>query len=303
MAKITGTEGGLPEEDDSDRTARAKTDATRAMGEARVHSILSALYMIRFDQNTAVRQKSMLVWKSLVNNTPKTLREILPTLMGTLISCMGSPNLDKRQVAARTLGDLVVKLGERVLPEIIPILEKGLDAKEKDKRQGVCVGLTEVIAAAGRQQLVEYLVNVVPVVRKALGDKLAEVREAAAQAFDMLYSSLGPKVLDDILPPLLVALHREREVGKGPSEEEKPTTSPAADALRQILLVRSQAVLPYLVPKLIARPLSPANASALASIASVAGAALNEHLGEMLPVLLEAVTDPKQSTEGIKEIK
>ena len=66
---------------------------------------------------------------------PKTLREILPTLFNLLLGCLASANYDKRQVAARTLGDLVRKLGERVLPEIIPILEKGLDSDDKDKRQ------------------------------------------------------------------------------------------------------------------------------------------------------------------------
>ena len=39
------------------------------------------------------------------------------------------------EVAARTLGDVVRKLGEKVLPEIIPILEKGLESDRSDQRQ------------------------------------------------------------------------------------------------------------------------------------------------------------------------
>ena len=48
------------------------------------------------------------------------------------------------------MGDLVRKLGERVLPEIIPILEKGLDSPQSDQRQGVCIGLSEIMTACSR---------------------------------------------------------------------------------------------------------------------------------------------------------
>ena len=62
------------------------------------------------------------------------------------------------QVAARTLGDLVRKLGERVLPEIIPILEKGLESEDCDKRQGVCVGLSEIITSTSREMVLTIYV-------------------------------------------------------------------------------------------------------------------------------------------------
>ena len=57
------------------------------------------------------------------------------------------------KVAARTLGDLVRKLGERVLPEIIPILESGLDSNQPDQRQGVCIGLSEIMASTSKEHV------------------------------------------------------------------------------------------------------------------------------------------------------
>ena len=57
------------------------------------------------------------------------------------------------QVAARTLGDIVRKLGEKVLPELIPILENGLDSDEPERRQGVCIGLSEIMSSTSRDHV------------------------------------------------------------------------------------------------------------------------------------------------------
>jgi len=69
-------------------------------------------------------------------------------------------------VAARTLGDLVKKLGERVLPEIIPILEDGLATGAPEKRQGVCVGLSEIMVATSREMVLNFVDSLVPTVKK-----------------------------------------------------------------------------------------------------------------------------------------
>ena len=45
---------------------------------------------------------------------------------------------------------MVRKLGERMLPELIPILELGLDSEDAAERQGVCIGLTEIIKSCSR---------------------------------------------------------------------------------------------------------------------------------------------------------
>lgn len=65
-----------------------------------------------------------------------------PSFADTVCSCV--------QIAARTLGDLVRKLGEKILPEIIPILEEGLRSDKSDERQGVCIGLSEIMKSTSK---------------------------------------------------------------------------------------------------------------------------------------------------------
>ena len=40
-----------------------------------------------------------------------------------------------------------------MLPEIIPILERGLESDQPDQRQGVCIGLTEIMASTSRDHV------------------------------------------------------------------------------------------------------------------------------------------------------
>ncbi len=51
---------------------------------------------------------------------------------------------DIRAAAARCLGELVRKMGDRVLGRIVPILREGVASPSAATRQGVCLGLKEV---------------------------------------------------------------------------------------------------------------------------------------------------------------
>ncbi|RWW32077.1 hypothetical protein GW17_00003265 [Ensete ventricosum] len=75
------------------------------------------------------------------------------------------------QVAGRSLGELVRKLGDRVLPSIIPILAQGLKDSDTSRRQGVCIGLSEVMASAGKHQLLNFMDELIPTIRTALCDR------------------------------------------------------------------------------------------------------------------------------------
>ncbi|KAK7285862.1 hypothetical protein RJT34_20645 [Clitoria ternatea] len=291
LFKVAGTSGKALLEGGSDDEGSSTEAHGRAiievLGRDKRNEVLAALYMVRADVSLSVRQAALHVWKTIVANTPKTLREIMPVLMDTLIASLASSSSERRQVAGRSLGELVRKLGERVLPLIIPILSKGLNDADSSRRQGVCVGLSEVMASAGKSQLLTFMNELIPTIRTALCDSVTEVRESAGLAFSTLYKSAGMLAIDEIVPTLLHAL------------EDDKTSDNALDGLKQILSVRTSAVLPHILPKLVLPPLSAFNAHALGALAEVAGPGLDFHLGTVLPPLLSAMGDDDKEVQTL----
>ena len=101
---------------------------------------------------------------------------------------------------------MVRKLGERILPEIIPILEAGLDNESGDKRQGVCIGLSEIMDSTSREMIMQFEDSLISTVRRALVDELPEVRHSASLTFENLHNTIGHKALDGILPDVFLKL-------------------------------------------------------------------------------------------------
>ncbi|XP_063969205.1 stalled ribosome sensor GCN1-like [Lytechinus pictus] len=276
ISGVTGKMTTVGDEDDNFGTEHSTKAIINILGAERRNRVLAGLYMGRSDTALMVRQAALHVWKVVVVNTPRTLKDILSTLFTLLLGCLASTSYDKRQVAARTLGDLVRKLGDRVLPEMIPVLEKGLDSAQSDQRQGVCIGLSEIISSTSREQVLTYVESLVTTVKRALCDPLLQVREAAARTFDSLHSSIGHKALEEILPELLSKL----------TDEEKREF--ALDGLKQVMAVKNRVVLPFLIPKLIQPPV---NTGVLAILSEVAGDSLTKHLAKILNALMSAVED------------
>ncbi|KAI8587499.1 armadillo-type protein [Geranomyces variabilis] len=297
LYRIAGVSGKVETdgaEDEGLGTEHGRQALISTLGKERFDRVLASLYVARSDANNVVRQACLHVWKSIVSNTPRTLKEILPIMMDIIVASLASESADKRGCAARCLADLVRKLGESILTELLPILEKGLDSDRKEIRQGVCVAMSEIMASAGKTQVIEFVEECVALIRKALVDEAPDVREAAAQAFDMLHQHMGRQAIDEILPSLLNML-------KSGDKQADRSSVYALEALKEIMAVRSNVVFPVLIPTLIARPISAFNARALASLITVAGQALNRRLDAIFPALMDAVEEGGPAVEDVKD--
>jgi len=78
------------------------------------------------------------------------------------------------------------------MPEIVPVLEEGLNSEDSNIRQGVCVGLSEIMAVAGKSQISHFSGTIIPSIRRAICDPNPDVREPAAEG---------------LFPPLPLSLH------------------------------------------------------------------------------------------------
>lgn len=272
-------------EDGEEEAPEEATETQRAalvevLGQERRDRILSALYIARQDISGIVRIAAAQVFKTLVTNPQKTVREMLPTLTNMIVKNLASADEERRQGSARTLGDIVRKFGQGTLSELLPLLLKGLRSHDPVYVQGICIALVEVMNSASKESLEVFQDMLCDAVKQALHYPDAEVQKAAAEGFDALQAQFPSKAIDYIIPHLLRQLESENE-----SESEV-----ALGALREIMKGRSNArILGTLLPSLTTVPISAVNAKALGSLTEAAGSVINPRLGFILQNMMDSV--------------
>ncbi len=277
LFNITGISARLEQDEAEEGANEAGQSLLSILGEERRNKVLSAIYICRCDTSGLVRTAAINVWKALVAS-PRTLKELVPTLTQLIIRRLASPNMEQKVIAGNALGELIRKAGEGVLATLLPTLEEGLRVStDTDSKEGICIALRELIASAASETLEEYDKTLISIVRTALVDPSAQVREAAAEAFDALQRISGKKAVDQILPHLLNLLRVEDE---------------ADNALCALLTLltdnsRSSIILPNLLPTLLTSPISAFNARAIASLAEVASTPMTRRLPNILNALMD----------------
>ena len=283
LFNLTGISAKTENDEEESGSAEAGQSLLEILGEEKRNKILSSLYICRCDTSGLVRNAAITVWKALVA-TPRTLKELVPTLTQAIIKRLASSNMEQKVIAGNALGELIRKAGENVLATLLPTLEEGLQiSTDTDSKQGICMALREIISSSSPEVLEDYEQTLISVVRSALVDSDEEVRETAAEAFDSLQQIFGKKAVDQVLPHLLTLLR---------SEEDADT---ALAALLTLLTdnTRSNFILPNLVPTLLKPPITAFNAKAIASLAEVAGSAMSRRLPAILNALIDAMVATK----------
>ncbi|PSK56762.1 hypothetical protein B9Z65_6386 [Elsinoe australis] len=283
LFNLTGISGKTEQDEEEEDANEAGASLLEVLGEEKRNKVLSALYICRNDTSGLVRAAAINVWKALVS-TPRTLRELVPTLTQLLIRRLASSNMEQKVIAGNALGELIRKAGENVLATLLPTLKEGLQTStDSDSRQGICIALRELISSAQPETLEEYEKTLISVVRTALVDSDPDVREAAAEAFDSLQKILGKKAVDQVLPYLLNLLRSDESADN------------ALSALLTLLTehTRANIILPNLLPTLLTPPIGAFNARALASLAEVASSSMTRRLPTILNSLMDGIVSCK----------
>lgn len=258
LFQITGISGKneLTEDQNLNKTL------VEVLGQERRDRVLALLFVCRSDVAGIVRNATVDIWKALVSNTPRTVKEILPSLTAIVVGKLSSPDDVQRTIAAQTLGEMVRRVGANALAQLLPTLQ------ESDDKQGVCIAVTELIKSTSHDGLVQYQDTFIDIIK----DGLVSSREEAAVAFDALHQELGKVVIDEIVPDLLKRL-------KEPN---------ALLALKDIMLKKSDVIFPILLPTLLTPPV---DTEALAALAPVAGSALYKRLAVIINTLVDAKSE------------
>ncbi|CAN6642317.1 eIF-2-alpha kinase activator Gcn1p [Trichomonascus vanleenenianus] len=279
LYQVTGISSSGGDDQDAAISGQANKALIEVLGQERRDRVLASLFVCRSDTWGMVRTAAIEVWKSLVANTPRTVKEILPTLTEVIIRRLASSEEEHRTIGALALGELVRRVGSNALRDLLPTLEDGLQSNDSDARQGICIALCELVQSTPAEALAEYQKTVISIVQRTLVDPDPEVREAAAQAFDVLQETIGNAAVDQIMPDLI----RLMQSGTGSQSEN------AFAALKEMMATKSEVVFPILIPTLLSPPIDEFKAGALASLATVAGTALYKRLTSIINAIVDAL--------------
>lgn len=273
LFQITGLSGKMELEEESEASGAVNTRLIDVLGQDRRDRVLSLLFICRSDTALVVRNAAVDIWKALVANTPRTIKEILSSLTNIIVRRLSNSDETQRTIAAQTLGDLVRRVGANALSQLLPTLQESLKSSDNDAKQGICIAVHELLESTSEATIIQYQDIFVDIIRTALISSSESVREAAAASFDSFQTVVGKVAIDEVIPYLLNMLQSD-------------DSASALLALQEIMTTKSEVIFPILIPTLLESPIDAFRANALGSMSEVAGKALIRRLTTVINALV-----------------
>ncbi|KAL0313788.1 UNVERIFIED_CONTAM: protein ILITYHIA [Sesamum calycinum] len=203
LFKVAGTSGKALLEGGSDDEGASTEAQGRAiievLGREKRNEVLAALYMVRTDVSITVRQAALHVWKTIVANTPKTLKEIMPVLMNTLITSLASSSSERRQGGPVLIPGFALP---KALQPVLPIFLQGLISGSAELREQAALGLGELIEVTSEKALKEFVIPITGPLIRIIGDRFPwQVKSAILSTLSIMIQK-GGIALKPFLPQL-----------------------------------------------------------------------------------------------------
>ncbi|KAL3126415.1 GCN1 domain-containing protein [Cryptosporidium hominis] len=305
--------------DSSGRALSTDTSAIEDSGFSmhRRSYILAAIYMARSDENTSVKNSATALWKSLVQNTPQTLKDILTILIRRIINALSTSSSGNiHYIAVQSLKDLLDKFGSSLYNKLLPIFYQNLGGSlsedgtidldsssnsisfgkggvcntgrnalpKKSVRIGSCIGVLEILKNVRKSELKGLTSSFLPVVKIGLCDEDIMVRTYSVECLD-IFASENTEILFSIINWLMDEI---LELKDNNEEDEDPKIS----AIELIIQLSHPGIVSNILPRIISDPMTINKIRIIKSMSNIPSQnRLRSSLFDIVPKLLETTVD------------
>lgn len=305
-----------------DASGHALSTNSSALGEAgfsmqRRSYILAAIYMARNDVNISVKNSATALWKSLVQNTPQTLKDILTILIRRIINALSTSSSSSGNIhymAVQCLKDLLDKFGSTLHNKLLPIFYQNLGGLLNDDgtmsldsgggekvctsgevvlpnrlvRIGSCIGVLEILRAMRRGEVKGLASTFLPVIRLGLCDQDLEVRTHSVECLD-IFAGESAETLFSVIDWLMDGILAVDEEGGGEGLEQD---DPRISTIELIIQLPHSGIVSSILPRVISGTMTMSKIRMIRSMSKIPSQSrLRSSLFDIVPRLIETSID------------
>eukprot|EP01022_Parablepharisma_sp_SALTPOND_P008185 TRINITY_DN135344_c2_g1_i1.p1 TRINITY_DN135344_c2_g1~~TRINITY_DN135344_c2_g1_i1.p1 ORF type:complete len:2658 (-),score=295.29 TRINITY_DN135344_c2_g1_i1:34-7386(-) len=156
--------------------------------------ILAILYILRYDNVDSIRVTAAQIWKGFIDNQPKALRAIMPTLIGEILELVAKRAPELKEIGIYTLHDLAEKYGEKLTLDILKIFKERIEVESEGAKagagdeyvEGIAVCLYEMLRVLDYKIATEHKWKVYNILEPFIGVDDDDLRTTVAGTFAII---------------------------------------------------------------------------------------------------------------------